>query len=325
MNRKSLILLAVMWALTAASQDTAQPQKLIQAANSASDLSSIRPYKLEALVIANPGTREEKRGKLTIFQDLGRSRSELMLAGYHEIDITIGDRRFVWRNSPASVAELRAMLDAQQMWRVNLAPADKFGTSFTTTLQGIPANCFEVTVERQTNRYCFDPVKNILVETALTETGKAKGRAVVETQYLDYQTVAGRQFPRAIRHLVAGKPDVNLEDLQVNSVKLDADLFMPPESSHEFETCEDKQPTRLLKRVDPEIPIMARMAHAGGDVQLSAIIEKDGTLNDLKVISGHPILAKAATDAVRQWRYSPAMCGSKAVATETELLIRFHM
>jgi len=65
------------------------------------------------------------------------------------------------------------------------------------------------------------------------------------------------------------------------------------------------QKERILTQVRPQYPPLARQARVQGTVKLSAVIDTDGTVLDLKVISGHPLLIPAAMAAVKQWRYKP--------------------
>ncbi len=70
---------------------------------------------------------------------------------------------------------------------------------------------------------------------------------------------------------------------------------------------------RLLKKVIPIYPPLARQARVSGTVQLIGVIAKDGTIQQLQVASGHPLLVKAALDAVRQWIYRPTLLNGQAV------------
>lgn len=76
---------------------------------------------------------------------------------------------------------------------------------------------------------------------------------------------------------------------------------------------------------DPIYPQMAKIAHVQGDVVLQALISKTGTIENLRAISGHPILIQAAMDAVRQWRYNPWVLNGEAVEVETTITVKFHM
>ena len=61
----------------------------------------------------------------------------------------------------------------------------------------------------------------------------------------------------------------------------------------------------LVHRVEPGYPPLAKAAHIQGQVRLQAVISKQGTIENLQVLSGHPLLVMAAVQAVRQWRYRP--------------------
>jgi protein TonB len=80
----------------------------------------------------------------------------------------------------------------------------------------------------------------------------------------------------------------------------------------------------LIRKVDPVYPRTAVLTRTYGTVQLHAVIAKDGTIQSLSVVSGHPILAQAALDAVRQWRYKPYMLNDEPVEVETFITVNFR-
>jgi periplasmic protein TonB len=81
----------------------------------------------------------------------------------------------------------------------------------------------------------------------------------------------------------------------------------------------------LVHKVEPEYPTLARQARIQGQVVLSAIISKEGTIENLQVVSGHPLLAPAAIDAVKQWRYRPYLLNGEPVEVETEVIVTFAL
>jgi len=85
------------------------------------------------------------------------------------------------------------------------------------------------------------------------------------------------------------------------------------------------QAARIITRVAPEYPEMARMGRISGVVRLHAIIGKDGRIKQLEVISGHPMLAQAALDAVRQWRYQPTLINAEPVEVDTTIDVIFSL
>lgn len=87
----------------------------------------------------------------------------------------------------------------------------------------------------------------------------------------------------------------------------------------------DVMAANLLHKVDPRYPRDARAKHIQGDVILLATIDKQGNISGLKVVSGNPLLADAATEAVKQWKYAPFLLNGEPVEVETVLKIQFHM
>jgi periplasmic protein TonB len=79
----------------------------------------------------------------------------------------------------------------------------------------------------------------------------------------------------------------------------------------------------LIRRVDPSYPALARNARIQGPVVLFATISTAGTIENLRVLSGHPLLVGAAIDAVKQWRYRPYILNGDPVEVETEITVNF--
>jgi protein TonB len=87
------------------------------------------------------------------------------------------------------------------------------------------------------------------------------------------------------------------------------------------------QEARLIKssQVVPPYPPLARSTRIQGHVILSAVISKEGTIEELKLISGHPLLAPAAMAAVKQWRYQPLLLNGEAVEVDTTIDFNFTL
>jgi periplasmic protein TonB len=81
----------------------------------------------------------------------------------------------------------------------------------------------------------------------------------------------------------------------------------------------------LIHRVEPTYPPLAEQAHIQGAVVLTAIIDKAGNVQQLQVVSGHPLLAPAAVAAVIQWRYKPFLLNGRPVEVETTVTVSFHI
>lgn len=81
----------------------------------------------------------------------------------------------------------------------------------------------------------------------------------------------------------------------------------------------------LTKRVQPVYPPQAMQMHIQGAVQMLATISKEGKITSVKVLSGDPILSRAATDAVSQWRYKPYFLNGEPVEIQTQIMVNFKL
>jgi protein TonB len=85
------------------------------------------------------------------------------------------------------------------------------------------------------------------------------------------------------------------------------------------------QAARVISAPAPLYPVLAKDAHVGGDVQLDAVIGPDGHIENLKLISGPPLLVGAAMDAVKQWTYQPTILNGAPIKVETVIVVHFTL
>jgi protein TonB len=81
----------------------------------------------------------------------------------------------------------------------------------------------------------------------------------------------------------------------------------------------------IITQTRPVYPALARQARIQGNVVLHAIIDKEGKVAQLEVISGHPLLVQSALDAVKQWRYKPTQLNGDPVEVDTTITVTFTM
>ena len=70
---------------------------------------------------------------------------------------------------------------------------------------------------------------------------------------------------------------------------------------------------RAKTRVDPNYPELARKMNLAGTVKIEIVVAPNGSVKDARVVGGHPVLANAALDAARKWRFEPASTESKGI------------
>lgn len=98
-----------------------------------------------------------------------------------------------------------------------------------------------------------------------------------------------------------------------------------PSPTHRLKVSEMNTSQLVLEKVPPKYPDASLRAGTEGAVVLEVGIDALGVVQDVTVISGDPILAKAATDAVAQWKYKPYLLDGSAIDIETQVTVNFHI
>lgn len=84
-------------------------------------------------------------------------------------------------------------------------------------------------------------------------------------------------------------------------------------------------PSQLIYKVQPAYPAMARNIRVQGVVEFTAIISKTGTIENLQLVHGHPLLVAAAKEAILQWRYKPTLLNGEPVEVITNIQVNFTL
>ncbi len=97
----------------------------------------------------------------------------------------------------------------------------------------------------------------------------------------------------------------------------------PPPTPQRIKLGGNVQEAKIVARPSPSYPALARQARIQGNVVLHAIIAKDGTVTQLEVVTGHPLLVQSALSAVRRWRYQPTLLNGEPVEVDTTITVNF--
>jgi TonB family protein len=129
--------------------------------------------------------------------------------------------------------------------------------------------------------------------------------------------------PKPVDHPVNEPPEEQVNTEQASPTQQTSPT--PPtslseEAAHPLLT---RSEAHLLKVVQPAYPPLAREARVQGNVEFVATISRNGDVRELRLVSGHPLLVKAAEDALVQWKYTPALENGKPHETNTNVVVRF--
>ena len=320
MKNQTLFLLACLLCLPRlGAQERLDARELLQAAHDVSGLTKLMPYKLHAVVIVNPGSAAEKKGEVTIYRDKERLRTELHIEDYRETKITLGNKLYVARSTPWPAPGLSRLAETDHIWDRLADDGDsKLSGVSHKKVQNVQAECFEVKGQ-QHHRLCFDPQKRVLLESLDQEKA---------LEFSEYSAIESLLVPHKVTELLE-LPMKELPVLVMQDIEVQPSVFMPnvfaiPEHSQEFETCANMLPAKAQQTPRPDFGAnVVRRNMAAERVNVYGIVEKDGSLQKIKVLSADADVQQAVLEALKKWRYSPAMCGTAPVATEQEIPIPF--
>ncbi len=261
-----------------------------------------RSYRTEISGSAeNEGTKIAVAGN-ALFQSPGKFRAELKI-GPNEV-LMVGDGSQTWIYQAAAKSYRRVTAgspDASMLagGTANGLAAAQRAPDEDVTLNGSLVHCYVIAADRGINHFIFwiDQTNYVIL--------RAKASAVHTA--LDFQIDKLTWEPA-----LTGKEFV----------------FTPPEGATELTNPTAGgtiQAATLVKRVNPEYPKDAKAAHIQGAVRFTGLLGKDGTVKDLQLISGHPLLVQAAMDAVKHWVYQPTLLNGEAVEVRTEIVVNFRL
>ena len=108
-----------------------------------------------------------------------------------------------------------------------------------------------------------------------------------------------------------------------------SDIMLPPPASlapkGPIRVGGDVKPPRIISRVEPVYPILARQARVSGDVMIEAVIDTHGNVVEMRAVSGPPLLIPAAIEALRQWKYEPTILAGQPYPVRLSVTITFRL
>jgi len=145
-------------------------------------------------------------------------------------------------------------------------------------------------------------------------------RRIVDVNDGGQPSAGGTEAP----DLVPGVPD-GVPDSLIDTIIRDVPAAVPKITAQKVRVSSGVAQGLLVREVAPQYPTLARQARIQGTVVLQAVIGKDGTVQNLRVLNGHPMLVRAAMDAVRQWRYKPYYLNGEPVEVDTQINVNFTL
>jgi protein TonB len=149
-------------------------------------------------------------------------------------------------------------------------------------------------------------------------------RIPLKTQMVRDEASSAR--PPSIDGLVAGGTSNGVPSAVITEIaRVVPPTVVKPATPQKLRVSSGVAAGMLVYQLKPTYPRLATQARIQGTVVLQAVIGKDGTVHDLHVISGHPMLVPAAIEAVRQWKYRPYLLNNEPVEVDTQINVNFTL
>jgi TonB family protein len=324
---KVVLGLAVLWyvvLVSAFAQQTPDSQQLFDAVHKASDLSQLGPYVLTARVVVNPGdNKREQVGTLTISRDHDLFRDELKINGKDEVQIRRNHVSYIVPSQTTLFASGLLGFDKNWdplSWKDMEGGQYKLGKAHAETVDGHQAWCFDKKTTylkfTSTEKLCVDVAQPILLRRSIGKSWK---------EFTDYAQLGAQQYPQKVTIARERMVPIEVTDIHVAPATLSAELFKPPESAIEVESCPNVLPPQPKQTPEPSFPARASAESRHGTVVLVVIVAKDGTVAMARSITPDDYgFSESAESTVLTWHFKPATCDGRAIAMEMNVEVNFN-
>lgn len=302
--------------LVSATDKAREGQEILEQARSKSDIRELPHFTMKAIV------KIEDRGKLVegrytlLWNGPDQWREETSFPGFDEIRVGAPGTVALKRNVdviPLRVFQLHQTLEYGR-GELTVRPDEGIKQVHTRKVNGIEAKCAEITGKLFKREICTDALTGALV----------RDHPFVDTEFTPF---GAKIFPRSLRYVQEGRTLAEAEITEFKTTEsLPSSAFDAPVGAVSEPGCLNPTVGHLVERVRPSYPEWDRRTHTQGTVLIYGLIGVDGTLHDLRVISGVSAgLNQASVEAVRQWRYEPFTCESTPVEVESVLQVNYAL
>ena len=323
--RTSALLVSLLYLslLPASAEQAPTPQELLDAEHKATDLSSVGAYILRADVVVNPNSPAlERRGTLTIVRDHDRARFTLESNGKTQQRVVLGKKQFF---SPEQETLFGMGLnDFDYSWDPGRPPQfasnerPAFGKVRAQKIQGREAWCFDEKRQQSKIQLCFDKATSVLLQAS----SNAKSRR----EYSDYISFGTSMYPRKAEVFRESLAPFELDQISITKAELNDDLFKPPDNAVVVEVCDHEKPPEAISAPEPNFPRGAKEARQEALTVVSALINNEGRVIAAQALGSDPYgFGQITADAVRTWRFKPATCDGRPVATQMNIEMDFRL
>jgi TonB family protein len=317
----------------ASKEDSVSPETLITQARKLHEIwtAGTPPMVMRAQIQVFNGKGGVTPGQYIVNWDSPvRWREELTFPNYERL--RVHDANGYWQKSglnfqPEIIFQIDSMLlNSKSVLKIG---AKRFlGKVKSRDKDGARQGCTEVKSKTGTDWIlCFEEASGNLVSVEYPKTDNENPPEISRVEYSAFQNVGEKRVPFEIRAFRDKMVVATVKVLETRPIaEENPSLFVAPTNSEFWAECNDMQEPELLGRYVAMYPESSRSKRESGRVIFYAVIEANGTFTHLTAIQrATPALESAAAEAIRQWHYKPAACGSIPIRMETSIAVDFHL
>jgi TonB family protein len=314
MNRTVLIAL-LLSRLLLASDGTPNGQQVIEEARSKSDIRELSSFTLKANVKIQNQDKVLSGQYALVWNGPNQWREELAVPGFDQIRVggvgTVAVKRD-FDFLPLRIFQLQtALAYGNGGWTAR--GDERIKHVRVRKVNGVDARCAEISGKEFTREICMD---------------SSSGALIRDLPFVDkeFTPVGTKIFPHFLSYVVGGDTVAEAEITELSTTEsISPSSFEVPPGAISKAGCLNPEPGRLIKKSPPQYPDIAKQARIQGTVAIYGVIGTDGSLHNMRIISGIPALNKASLDAVEQWRYEPYMCQDTPIEVESVIQVNFAL
>ena len=260
----------------------------------------------------NPGSKNESSGTFAVYRDRDQYRSDIDISGQHRSWLRLGNKVYISDPSPVAFMGLEKLRDIENAWRESRADDHDMKFSRVTRKKSLGADVWCLNANYRDFmpwRLCFDQARGVMVTNGYDKD---------LYEFSDFQAIGGQQYPGQIRRIKQGKVVLEVRGLRAQLGSVPQSTFEIPQAARMFETCDNMVAPKLI--FEPELfPHTYFDSSESIRIFIYGIVEADGSFGNVHAASvpRDPAIVKLVEEATSKRRYSPARCGSKAVAAES--------
>lgn len=256
-----------------------------------------------------------------IVRDHDRARLTLESDGHTEERIILGSKQYVVPGQGALSA--MGLRDFDYSWDPGRPPHFKtnerpsFGDVRKQKIQGKEVWCFDRKLPQAKTKLCFDVAKSMLVHESSSES---------HTEYSDYASLGASMYPQRVRVFRENMAPFELDQISITPSDANDDLFKAPQNALEIEKCDDEKPPVAISTPEPSFPDGAKDARQEAMTVINVVLNNEGKIVSAEALGPDSYgFGKNSVDSIKTWRFKPATCNGRPVATEMNIEMSFRL